>query len=113
LLDAIADNGTLWLLTPHGVFQFDQNTETVTKIPIVNSDVPAGKLAVDNDYLWLAGRDSLWRLTSLAGSGRGYGFRDKRAGDTLPLGAFSSGDKVSVVFSGGAYVFPSPMTVAL
>ncbi|MDD5675601.1 MAG: hypothetical protein PHC61_15635, partial [Chitinivibrionales bacterium] len=105
LLDAIQDNTTLWFLTAHGVYQFDANTETVTKIPFINADVPAGKLAVDNDYLWLLGRDSLWRFDKLGREWLGYGIRGKLPGDTLPLGAYGTGDKVAAVFSGGAYIF--------
>ena len=88
----IVQNGTvLWVLAASGVYQIDLSTTTVEKIPGGKKGGANGRIAVDDDYVWIGINDSLWRFDKL---GREWFPYPIKSGSNTLCGMYSNGTNV-------------------
>jgi hypothetical protein len=83
----------------------DLSSGALQAVPLAVADVPAGRLAADMDYLWLAGAGALWQYDKLGMEWLRFELPGAaRTADTV-VGLHSDGDKVYCVSHSRACVF--------
>jgi hypothetical protein len=102
ILDAAENSAALWILAKSGVYQIDMATTTVERLPGEKKGVPGDRLAVDDDYAWVALADTLWRFDKL--SREWFPYPIGASGSAL-LGVFSSGANVYCVLPTSVRIF--------
>lgn len=89
----IAQNGqVLSVLSNSGVYQIDLATTTVERLPGEKKGSANGKLTVDDDYVWAALTDTLWRF-------------DKLGREWFPYVVAGSGNEFRAVYSNGTNIY--------
>ena len=104
--DSIAEiaenNSQLWALSQSGVYQIDFTTTTVEKLPGGKKGRISDKLAVDDDYVWAALGDTLWRFDKL---GREWFAYPMNNGGNRICGMYSNGTNVYCVLPSTVKIF--------
>ena len=102
VLDVTENSSALWVLARSGVYQIDLSTTTVEKLPGGKKGRATDKLAVDDDYVWVALSDTLWRFDKL---GREWFAYPMINGDRRIYGMYSSGTNVYCVLPSTVKIF--------
>jgi hypothetical protein len=102
ILDRAENSSILWVLSQSGVYQIDYATTTVEKLPGGKFGINGNKLAVDDDYLWVALKDTLWRFDKL---GREWFPYPMNLGDKQLFGMYSNGTNVYCVLPSTVKIF--------
>jgi hypothetical protein len=103
ILDIAENSSVLWVLAQSGVYDIDLTTLTVERLP--GNKVPrgAGRLTVDDDYLWVGFDDTLWRFDKLGREWLPYKMNSAVGNDLR--GMYSSGTNVFCVQSTSVKIF--------
>jgi hypothetical protein len=100
--DIAENSGALWVLAASGAYQIDYATTTVEKLPGDRKGTAAGRLAVDDDYVWLGISDTLWRFDKL---GREWFPYPIKSPENPLCGMYSDGTSVYCVQSTSIKIF--------
>jgi hypothetical protein len=101
IFDIAESDNMLWVFSKSGFYQIDLNTTTFEKLS-GNSKNSAGRLAVDDDFLWAIKSDTLWRFDKL---GREWFPYRMNAGNVDVRGMYSNGNEVYCVFPSSIKIF--------
>jgi hypothetical protein len=102
IFDIAENSKTLWVLAKSGVYQIDYGTTTVEKLPGQKKGGSSGKLAVDDDYVWITTGDTLWRFDKL---GREWFHYDINGPAGALCGMYSNGTNVYLVLGSSVKIF--------
>ena len=104
IIDITQNGQVLSVLSLSGVYQIDLATTTVEKLPgdKKGSRDQNGRLTVDDDYLWLALSDTLWRFDKLGREWFPYGITGP--GNTLRA-IYSNSSNIYCVYSASVKIF--------
>lgn len=102
--DVVEDEGLLWVLSDAGLFTLDKAGGTVQSVPFPLDTLPAGRLAVDWDYVWLGSDASLWQFDKLGMEWLEIPLPPGRPDTCGMRGMHSDGETVYCVSSCGVYV---------
>jgi len=94
VMDVAQNALILSVLAQSGVYQIDLSTTTVERIPgnRTGSQDKNGKITVDDDYVWVALKDTLWRF-------------DKLGREWFPYPIAGSGNDFREIYSNGTNVY--------
>ncbi len=102
ILDIAENSSVLWVLARSGVYDIDLTTTTVERLPGNKAPHGAGRLTVDDDYLWVGLGDTLWRFDKL---GREWFPYKMNSADNSLRGMYSNGTNVFCAQSTSVKIF--------
>ena len=102
ILEVAENSAVLWALSKSGIYQIDYTTTTVEGLPGEKKGIRGDKLAVDDDYVWVALNDTLWRFDKLSREWFPYPINSNHS----PIfGVYSNGANVYCVLSSSVKIF--------
>ncbi len=102
ILDIVENSGALWILSKSGVYQIDYGTTTVERLPGDKKGLVGNRLTVDDDYVWAALSDTLWRFDKL--SREWFPYTMNLAASPL-LGIYSNSTNIYCVLPSSVRIF--------
>lgn len=102
VIDIVENSAALWVLSKSGVYQIDFGTTTVERLPGGKKGASGAKLTVDDDYVWAALGDTLWRFDKLSREWFPY---PMNLGANALLGLYSNATNIYCVLPSSVKIF--------